>query len=253
MAQQHKDHTEIGIQLNGFRKHMEIPGDERKKSKVNNVSGTRRWFRGRLLLTIFILLGFAGTGSLLYGQGTTTDALFIDKNGNVGIGTNKPSATLDVRGQIKDESGFVMPRGGIIMWSGQVSDIPQGWVLCDGTKGTPDLRGRFIIGADNEQSLKPNDKGEPDTHDHSTTTKTFQTSADGEHYHLTCPNWVHNKTYDHQGDRHVVDPGNTNVQEARTSKEGIHAHTVDLRSQKTGIDDGPNRPRWYALCFIMKL
>lgn len=39
------------------------------------------------------------------------------------------------------------PTGGIIMWSGQVSAIPSGWKLCDGTGNTPDLRGKFVIGA----------------------------------------------------------------------------------------------------------
>jgi microcystin-dependent protein len=43
-----------------------------------------------------------------------------------------------------------IPIGGIIMWSG--SKIPYGWALCDGhitPEGitTPDLRGRFIVGA----------------------------------------------------------------------------------------------------------
>lgn len=42
-------------------------------------------------------------------------------------------------------NGF--PSGGIAMWSGSVASIPSGWRLCDGTFGTPDLRGRFIIGA----------------------------------------------------------------------------------------------------------
>lgn len=40
-----------------------------------------------------------------------------------------------------------LPVGSIIMWFGSVQNIPQGWALCDGTNGTPDLRGRFIIGA----------------------------------------------------------------------------------------------------------
>jgi microcystin-dependent protein len=35
----------------------------------------------------------------------------------------------------------------IVMWSG--SDIPKGWVLCDGNNGTPNLTDRFIIGASN--------------------------------------------------------------------------------------------------------
>lgn len=37
--------------------------------------------------------------------------------------------------------------GIIAMWSGAIATIPTGWVLCDGTNGTPDLRNKFIIGA----------------------------------------------------------------------------------------------------------
>jgi microcystin-dependent protein len=43
------------------------------------------------------------------------------------------------------------PIRGIIMWSGGLDQVPSGWALCDGrTVGgitTPDLRGRFIVGA----------------------------------------------------------------------------------------------------------
>ena len=41
------------------------------------------------------------------------------------------------------------PAGCIVMWSGAASDIPDGWDLCDGTNGTPDLRDRFVVGAGN--------------------------------------------------------------------------------------------------------
>ena len=41
------------------------------------------------------------------------------------------------------------PAGCIVLWSGAASDIPDGWHLCDGTNGTPDLRDRFVIGAGN--------------------------------------------------------------------------------------------------------
>ncbi|SFO96743.1 Microcystin-dependent protein [Oscillibacter sp. PC13] len=37
--------------------------------------------------------------------------------------------------------------GMICAWSGSVDAIPAGWALCDGTGGTPDLRGRFLLGA----------------------------------------------------------------------------------------------------------
>jgi hypothetical protein len=38
-------------------------------------------------------------------------------------------------------------RGVIVMWSGALSSLPTGWVLCDGRSGTPDLRDRFAVGA----------------------------------------------------------------------------------------------------------
>jgi len=37
--------------------------------------------------------------------------------------------------------------GIICLWSGSVATIPNGWHLCDGTEGTPDLQDKFIIGA----------------------------------------------------------------------------------------------------------
>ena len=39
------------------------------------------------------------------------------------------------------------PSGGIIMWSGSIGSIPGGWLLCDGSNGTPNLRDRFVVGA----------------------------------------------------------------------------------------------------------
>jgi len=47
------------------------------------------------------------------------------------------------------KSGDSVPVGGIIMWSGAINAIPEGWALCDGTNGTPDLQDRFIVGAGN--------------------------------------------------------------------------------------------------------
>jgi microcystin-dependent protein len=34
----------------------------------------------------------------------------------------------------------------ILAWSGSLSDIPTGWALCNGSNGTPNLSGRFILG-----------------------------------------------------------------------------------------------------------
>lgn len=40
-----------------------------------------------------------------------------------------------------------VPQGSIIPWYGDKANIPNGFALCDGTKGTPDLRNRFLVGA----------------------------------------------------------------------------------------------------------
>ncbi|MGC3025847.1 hypothetical protein ACPUER_11955 [Burkholderia sp. DN3021] len=40
-----------------------------------------------------------------------------------------------------------VPSGAIVLWSGQISAIPQGYVLCDGTHNTPNLSGSFVMGA----------------------------------------------------------------------------------------------------------
>jgi microcystin-dependent protein len=39
----------------------------------------------------------------------------------------------------------LLPKGIISMWAGSIA--PEGWALCDGTNGTPDLRSRFVVGA----------------------------------------------------------------------------------------------------------
>lgn len=43
--------------------------------------------------------------------------------------------------------GNAFVAGMIMMWSGSIASIPSGWLLCNGSSGTPDLRNRFIIGA----------------------------------------------------------------------------------------------------------
>ena len=45
------------------------------------------------------------------------------------------------------QSFNLLPRGMIMAWNGSINNIPYGWIICDGTNGTPDLRARFLIGA----------------------------------------------------------------------------------------------------------
>jgi microcystin-dependent protein len=61
----------------------------------------------------------------------------------------------------------IVPKSGIIMYSGAVSNFSsgvgitgstvQGWALCDGSNGTPDLRGRFIVGYNPSSNTAPAD------------------------------------------------------------------------------------------------
>jgi hypothetical protein len=41
------------------------------------------------------------------------------------------------------------PPGSIMMWSGAFGSVPTGWTFCDGSLGSPDLRGRFVLCANN--------------------------------------------------------------------------------------------------------
>ena len=53
----------------------------------------------------------------------------------------------------------VVPSGCILIWSGAISAIPSGFVICDGTNSTPDLTDRFVIHADDD-SGGTNDVGD---------------------------------------------------------------------------------------------
>lgn len=46
-----------------------------------------------------------------------------------------------------------VPSGGIIIWSGAATAIPTGYVLCNGTNGTPNLADSFVVGAGNNFSV----------------------------------------------------------------------------------------------------
>lgn len=46
-----------------------------------------------------------------------------------------------------------VPIGVMMAWSGSIDTIPPGWALCDGDNGTPDMRGRFLIGAGGQYAV----------------------------------------------------------------------------------------------------
>lgn len=64
------------------------------------------------------------------------------------IASGTPDGTKFVRddGVLATPAGGSLPSGVIVLWAGLLADVPAGWNLCDGSNGTPDLRGKFIKG-----------------------------------------------------------------------------------------------------------
>ncbi len=52
----------------------------------------------------------------------------------------------------------LVPTGTIMAYNGTTA--PNGWVLCDGTNGTPNLKGRFILGAGSNAGLSTRTLGQ---------------------------------------------------------------------------------------------
>jgi microcystin-dependent protein len=69
-------------------------------------------------------------------------SVYAEKSGTVSFNNVKVTGNLEV-----DTSFNMIPRGTIVAWyDDSTNNAPQGWHICDGTLGTPDLRGRFILG-----------------------------------------------------------------------------------------------------------
>jgi hypothetical protein len=146
--------------------------------------------------------------------------------------------------------GAGFPSGGIIMWSGTIATIPSGWLLCNGSNSTPDLRNRFVIGAYS------------DTTGVAYTTITGANTQTGgskdaivvSHTHtatVTDPGHTHNVNYVAQlaGGGGGGNPAGTGTTAATTSAvTGITVANSTTGSSGTDANLVP----YYALAFIMK-
>jgi hypothetical protein len=131
-----------------------------------------------------------------------------------------------------------IPAGGIFLWSGSIGSIPAGYVLCNGSNGTPDLRDRFVVGAGS----------------------TYAVNATGGSANAVVVSHTHAAT--------VTDPGHTHATGSAAGGSGITTvHEVGAGSTfvvtaTTGISvtnatagvsgTNANLPPYYALCYIMK-
>jgi hypothetical protein len=145
------------------------------------------------------------------------------------------------------------PSGGIIMWSGSVASIPSGWVLCNGSNGTPDLRNRFVVGAGSTYAVDATG-GSADTitvsHTH---TFSGTTAENGSHNH-TYQTGV-NTALTSQGSNGNFGGGTPDDTSIiyNTSSAGAHTHTYSGTTASTGSSGtNANLPPYYALAYIMK-
>jgi microcystin-dependent protein len=156
--------------------------------------------------------------------------------------------------------GLAFPVGGIIMWSGTLATVPVGWALCNGANGTPDLRGRFIVGASVDSggtntgaSYNKGATGGADS--------TLLTTA-----HLPAHNHTMAAagTHDHAGyQRALYQDGGTSNALAIQSASGVvtatnamadngsHSHTIN--SSPAATQQVPTRPLFFALAYIQKI
>ncbi|NQZ12197.1 MAG: tail fiber protein, partial [Algicola sp.] len=140
----------------------------------------------------------------------------------------------------------VLPIGAIFMWSGR--SIPTGWVLCDGSNSTPDLRQKFIAGADSsssEYTLKAQG-GENNV--------ALKASEMPSHNHeIVDPGHSHLNSY-HLGQTSTdMDDSSLAVWAPTTTLTGTQANTTGISIQDSGEGvSHENRPAYVALYYIMK-
>jgi len=129
---------------------------------------------------------------------------------------------------------FLIPSGVIVMWSGAVSAIPTGWVICDGNNSTPNLTGKFVIHADADSGGTYN-KG-ANAALGNTGAHTLTTAEMPAHTHTAL---IRGFTGSHSsGSQDYTDEGGSQAT-GSTGGGGSHTHTGSL-------------PPYFALAYIMK-
>ena len=142
-----------------------------------------------------------------------------------------------------------LPTGAIILWSGSIGSIPSGFVICDGTLSTPDLRDRFIVGAGSTYAVNATG-GSADAITVSHTHTATSTVTDPGHLHSL------NGAFDVSSPNNAIPtvargsvqyPTSFNTLSATT---GVTVATTNSNTGTSGTN--ANLPPYYALAYIMK-
>lgn len=151
------------------------------------------------------------------------------------------------------EQNFITMPYMIVLFKGPPTSIPQGWALCDGQNGTPNLTDKFVVcagttyaegttGGSRTVTLTTNNMP-PHTH-------TGTTASAGSHRHR-LKDCASDDGGGRDNDVAMGDP-NDNRSCPNTDSAGAHTHTFTTAStgggQPFNID-----PPYYALAYIMKL
>ena len=189
-------------------------------------------------LTLASALPVASGGTGITSAGTAGNIL--TSNGSAWASTAPPSTFIS---------------GMIILWSGSIVSIPAGWVLCDGTNSTPDLRDRFVVGAGTTYAVG-NTGGSANaivvSHTH-TATSTVTDPGHAHNYAFGEYNTPGNFDY---GDNLQV--GNSfSTSSPRGYQGNTSSNTTSITVATTNASTGSsatnaNLPPYYALAYIMK-
>lgn len=138
-------------------------------------------------------------------------------------------ALEEMAAQQQGGSAGGIPSGLVAMWSGAAPAVPDGWALCDGSNGTPDLRGRFVLGAGSSYSVG---------------------ATGGEATHRLTSNEMPSHTHSAKGFKGGTADGAEKLNGAvRTDQTVAYVETTSAG----GGAAHNNMPPYYALCYIMKL
>jgi hypothetical protein len=152
--------------------------------------------------------------------------------------TVEPAYTKLLAIQNTSGSGKMPKLGMVAMWDGTLASIPIGWDLCDGTKGTIDMRSRFLK-ITNTFADRGNTGGS-NTHTHAA--QSHSHTGSGTHSHSIT-------TGTFNGNITAIGSGN-NVSETHSHTGTSDSQTINYQNANTTADSSDNQPSYYTVAYI---